>query len=65
MFNESLSDPTAGERARLIRSHPEIRQPILDPTDPRSGLDATNDQPADTGRTPSERATERSKRDRD
>jgi hypothetical protein len=28
-------DPTAGERARAIRAHPDDRQPIFDPTDPR------------------------------
>lgn len=30
-------DPTAGERARAIREHPEDAQVILDPTDPRYG----------------------------
>lgn len=30
-------DPTAGTRACEIREHPEIPQPIHDPTDPRFG----------------------------
>ena len=29
-------DPTAGERARAIREHPGVPQPISDPMDPRS-----------------------------
>lgn len=37
MFQQPLSDPTAGESARLKRLHPEVPQPIFDPTDPRSG----------------------------
>jgi hypothetical protein len=37
MFTQSLSDPTAGQRAQLKRLHPELPQPILDPTDPRCG----------------------------
>jgi len=30
-------DPTAGRRARAIRAHPELAQPIVDPTDSRYG----------------------------
>ncbi|MBV9535565.1 MAG: hypothetical protein JO321_09160 [Solirubrobacterales bacterium] len=30
-------DPTAGTRACEIREHPEVPQPIHDPTDPRFG----------------------------
>lgn len=30
-------DPTAGERARRIRLHPDIPERISDPTDPRYG----------------------------
>ena len=30
-------DPTAGERARRIRAHPEAREPIVDPMDSRCG----------------------------
>jgi hypothetical protein len=37
MFNEPLIDPTAGERARRLSLDPERPEPILDPTDPRSG----------------------------
>jgi hypothetical protein len=37
MFNEPLTDPTAGERARRLRADPKRPEPILDPTDPRSG----------------------------
>jgi hypothetical protein len=37
MFTESLSDPTAGQRAGRARLHPELPQPIVDPTDPRCG----------------------------
>lgn len=33
----STFDPMAGERARAIVQHPEIAQPIPDPTDPRCG----------------------------
>ena len=40
MFKESLSDPTAGQTAQLKRVHPEVPQPILDPTDPRYGAAA-------------------------
>lgn len=32
-----IQDPTAGERARAIRVHPEVPQRISDPTDPRYG----------------------------
>lgn len=32
-----IQDVTAGTRAREVREHPEITQPILDPTDPRFG----------------------------
>jgi len=31
-------DPTAGERARAIRLHAEVPQPVVDPTDTRFGL---------------------------
>lgn len=31
------SDPTAGKRARAIHAHPEIPQPVQDPTDPGYG----------------------------
>jgi hypothetical protein len=31
------SDPTAGERARAIRTQPAAAQPILDPMDRRYG----------------------------
>jgi hypothetical protein len=34
---QSVTDPTAGERARQIRLDPARPQPILDPTDPRYG----------------------------
>lgn len=34
---DDMSDPTAGRRARMIREHPEVPQPITDPTDPRCG----------------------------
>jgi hypothetical protein len=37
MLKESLSDPTAGATAQAKRWHPEVPQPILDPTDPRYG----------------------------
>jgi hypothetical protein len=37
MFTESVSDPTAGQRAQRAKFHPELPQPILDPTDPRCG----------------------------
>lgn len=37
MFTESLSDPTAGQHAQRARIHPELPQPIVDPTDPRCG----------------------------
>lgn len=37
MSIESVSDPTAGQRAQQARFHPELPQPILDPTDPRCG----------------------------
>lgn len=30
-------DPTAGKRARAIRVHPEVPQPVSDPTDARYG----------------------------
>jgi hypothetical protein len=30
-------DPTAGERARTTRMHPDAGYPITDPTDPRYG----------------------------
>jgi hypothetical protein len=63
MYDESLQDPTAGERARRMRRHPDRvepvndptagerarrnrevpgAQPIVDPTDPRSGLPASS-----------------------
>ena len=38
MLGEGLLDPTAGERARLIHEVPGAPVPIVDPTDPRSGL---------------------------
>ena len=38
-------DPTAGTRACEIREHPEIPQPIHDPTDPRFGEIWPNAQP--------------------
>lgn len=47
MFNEPLIDPTAGERARRLKLHPEVPQPVLDPTDPRYGLPSTAAQPRD------------------
>lgn len=34
---DNVSDPTAGRRARQIREHPEVPQPVADPTDPRYG----------------------------
>jgi hypothetical protein len=37
MLNESVFDPTAGERARLNALYPEWSPPIVDPTDPRNG----------------------------
>ncbi len=37
MSTEPLSDVTAGQRAQQARLHPELEQPILDPTDPRYG----------------------------
>ena len=37
MINQDSFDPTAGERARQIREHPDAPMPILDPTDPRYG----------------------------
>jgi hypothetical protein len=40
MFHESLSDPTAGQRAQQTRLNPGLPQPILDPTDPRCGTTA-------------------------
>lgn len=33
----STFDPMAGERARAILRHPDVAQPIPDPTDPRYG----------------------------
>lgn len=41
MFHESLSDPTAGQRAQRSRLEPGVAQPILDPTDPRYGSTPT------------------------
>jgi hypothetical protein len=32
-----VTDPTAGERARMIQGHPHIPVAITDPTDPRYG----------------------------
>ncbi len=46
MFREPFIDPTAGERARRIRLHPERPQPILDPTDPRYGTDPSTGEAA-------------------
>lgn len=37
MLDEPVFDPTAGERARLNALYPELRPPIVDPTDPRNG----------------------------
>lgn len=32
MFSQVTLDPTAGERARLVRELPDVPLPILDPT---------------------------------
>ncbi len=45
MFEKALSDPTAGQGAQLTRLHPEVPQPILDPTDPRYGAAAVMGEP--------------------
>jgi hypothetical protein len=42
----SVSDPTAGERARAICEHPEIPQPVVDPTDPNLGAVSPRSQGA-------------------
>jgi cell division protein FtsN len=36
MVTRPATDPTEGERARSIREHPDLVQPIFDPTDPRA-----------------------------
>lgn len=40
MFSQQIFDPTAGETTRLLYELPPRYLPILDPTDPRYGLDA-------------------------
>lgn len=40
MIDQSITDPTAGERARRTRLNPERYEPIVDPTDPRCGSQA-------------------------
>lgn len=47
MFNQAITDPTAGRRALRTRLHPELDQPITDPTDPRYGLPAIADDRGD------------------
>ena len=44
----ATSDPTAGERARAIREHPETPQAVVDPTDPVCG-DTSGQVPDPTG----------------
>lgn len=54
MSIESVSDPTAGQRAQQARFHPELPRPVLDPTDPRCGTSepageiAPSERPAGT-----------------
>lgn len=43
MVRKASLDPTAGERARAIQSHPEVPQMVLDPTDRRYGRPRLDD----------------------
>ena len=60
MFSQVLLDPTAGERARQLHEAPLRPRPILDPTDPRCGLELLDGQERSRGgASPRHGATER------
>lgn len=54
MFTESLSDPTAGQRAQRVRLWPEVPPPVLDPTDPRYGSVPLRREPREAEEPPAE-----------
>jgi hypothetical protein len=49
MVTRPATDPTEGERARSIREHPDLVQPIFDPTDPRAQARPRRPAPRRTG----------------